>query len=209
MATLPLPGKPRPRRPLRDLFLLVLVLVVVAAVTAALTPWGFFMGGSFHLFQTWQGWGRMHSSKAGGDYVLFVSFSPKTGRSMGLRHVSGNARLCTPRGETFTLHMGGDFQKDMGTDTNGKAATFYMSNYSIGSQFSGNTRPSLDLRGKWVNPDLVMDDQGSIARNFEPDGKLYTGHSPGRPYMAEVVAVTLHEGSKSEFEAACQTVKTR
>jgi hypothetical protein len=54
-----------------------------------------------------------------------------------------------------------------------------------------------------------MDDQGSIARNFEPDGKLYAGHSPGRPYMAEVVPVTLHEGSKSEFEAACKAVKTR
>jgi hypothetical protein len=52
-----------------------------------------------------------------------------------------------------------------------------------------------------------MDDHGSIARNFEPDGKLYTGHSPSRPYISEVSAITLHEGGKSDFEAACAAVK--
>ncbi|MBZ5507480.1 MAG: hypothetical protein LAO78_18630 [Acidobacteriia bacterium] len=182
------------------------VFIGVVAVTA---PWGFFMGGRFHLIPQWQGLGRLHSNTAGGDYVLYIFFSPKSGKGLGTTHVSGNGLLCTPRGETFYLSVGGDFEKNIKTDTNGKTANFYMSNRSVASQFSGNRKPSLELRGKWVNPDLVMDDHGSIARNFEPDGKLYTGHSLGRPYMAEVVPVTLHEGSKSEFESACAAAKTR
>ena len=195
---------------LTQLVLVALLCGVIGiGVVAVTAPWGFFMGGRFHLIPQWQGLGRLHSNTAGGDYVLYIFFSPKSGKGLGTTHVSGNGLLCTPRGETFSLRLGGDFEKNIGTSTDGKKATFYMNNYSVASQFSGNTKPSLDLRGKWVNPDLVMDDQGSIARNFESDATLYTGHSPGRPYMAEVSAVTLHEGSKSEFESACKAVKTR
>jgi hypothetical protein len=191
-----------------QLVLLLVVLVVVGlGLPALITPWGFYMGGSFHLIPVWHGWGRMHSNTAGGDYVIQVSFNPKVGRHLGPRHVDGNAWLCTPRGEKFRLHLGGDFQKDLKLDTNGKTASFYMNSYNLKNQFTGNTRPSLELRGKWMNADLVLDDQGSIARNFEPDGTLYNGHSPSRPYMKEVVPVTLHEGSNSEFEAACKAVK--
>jgi hypothetical protein len=149
----------------------------------------------------------MHSNSAGGDYVIQVSFNPKVGRYLGTRHVAGNAWLCTPRGEKFTLRLGGDFQKDLKLDTNGKTASFYMNSYNLKNQFTGDTRPSLELRGKWVNPDLVLDDHGSIARNFAPDGTLYGPKSPSRPYIGEVVPVTLHEGSNSEFEAACKAVK--
>jgi hypothetical protein len=209
MAIVPLPRKSRLGCLTQLVLALVLCVGVLIAVTAVTAPWGFYMGGRFHLIPQWQGLGRLHSNKAGGDYVLYIFFSPKSGKGLGTTHVSGNGFLCTPRGEKFSLRLGGDFEKNIGTSTDGKKATFYMNNYSVASQFSGNTRPSLDLRGKWVNPDLVMDDQGSIARNFEPDGTLYTGHSPGRPYMAEVVPVTLHEGGKSEFEEACKAVKTR
>jgi hypothetical protein len=209
MTPLPVPRKSR-LGCLTQLVLLALLCGVVGiGVVVVTAPWGFFMGGRFHLIPQWQGLGRLHSNSAGGDYVLYIFFSPKSGKGLGLTHVSGNGWLCTPRGEKFFLSVGGDFEKDIKTDTNGKTASFYMSNRSVASQFSGNTRPSLELRGKWINPDLVMDDHGSIARNFEPDGKLYAGHSPGRPYMAEVSAVTLHEGSKSEFESACAAVKTR
>ncbi|MGE5321681.1 MAG: hypothetical protein ACM3SW_02385 [Actinomycetota bacterium] len=187
--------------------LLILLAIVGVGLPALLTPWGFFMGGSFHVIPMWQGVGRMHSSKAGGDYVLYLWFSPKVGRTLGPRHVTGNGFLCTPRGEKFYLSVGGDFQKDMWLDSNGKTARFYMDNRSAKSQFSGDRRPYLELRGKWNNPDLVMDDHGSIARSFEPNGTLYTGHSPSRPYMAEVVPVTLHEGGKSDFEAACKSVQ--
>src|SRR5262249_49805308 len=117
--------------------------------------------------------------------------------------------LCTPRGETFNLIVGGDFEKGMGKDTNGKTASFYMYHRTPLSRIVGNdSRPSLELRGKWNNPDLALDDHGSIARAFDRNATLYPLHA-SRPYMGEVSQVTLHEGSKSDFEAVCAAVKTR
>ena len=77
---------------------LILGLFFVAAVVlpAIFMPWAFFMGGSFHMLPTWQGWGRMHSKTAGGDYVIRISMYPKTGRRVGYTHVRGTAWLCTP-----------------------------------------------------------------------------------------------------------------
>jgi hypothetical protein len=188
------------------LVLLILLMVLALGLPALFTPWGFFMGGRFHVIPAWSGWGKMHSSKAGGDYVIMISISPKTGRRLGPAHVDGNAWLCTPRGEKFTLKLGGDFQRDIRLDTNGKTASFYMDNYNVKSQLTGQHRPYLELRGKWNNPDLVLNDHGSIARNFAPDATLYGEHSPSRPYISEVVPVTLHEGGKAEFEAACKNI---
>ena len=107
------------------------MVVVGLGIPALLTPWGFYMGGSLHLIPVWYGWGRMHSNTAGGDYVIQVSFYPKVGRYFGPRHVDGNAWLCTPRGEKLRLHLGGDFQKDLKLDTNGKTASFYMNSYNL------------------------------------------------------------------------------
>ena len=203
------PGKPRRGCLTQLIFLLIILIVVGVGIPALLTPWGFFMGGRFHLLPMWQGVGRIHSNKAGGDYVLYIWFYPRIRKGTGATHVAGNGELCTPRGEKFYLSVGGDFEKNLRLDTNGKTARFYMSNNSIKGKFSGQRQPYLELKGKWNNPDLVMDDHGSIARAFEPDATLYTGHSPGRPYMAEVAPVTLHEGGKGDFEAACKAAKTR
>jgi hypothetical protein len=49
-----------------------------------------------------------------------------------------------------------------------------------------------------------MDDYSSIQRNFEPDGTVYRGGGKERPYMGEIVPVTIQPGSYSDFEAACQ-----
>jgi hypothetical protein len=183
---------------------LVLGVVVLLGVMALVTPWGFYMGGHFHIIPNWTGWGEMHS-KIAGDYALFVSFSPKTGRHLGLTHVSGNAVICTPRGEQYKLRLSGDFENPHGTDLQGKTAHLYANNYST---FSGSTAPSLDFRGKWNNPDLVLDDHGSLTRAFDPGGTLVTNHHM-RPYVQEVVPVTLHEGNYSDFNAACVALKTR
>lgn len=208
MATLPHAQKVSTGRFIRNLIILAVGVVLIWVISAAFTPWGFFMGGHFHLLQRWQGWGKMHSNAAGGDYVLYLSISPRTGRGMGLSNVGGTGKLCTPQGEAFPMSVTGDFDKNIGTDTNGKAASFYLSSrYKANNKFSYKAKPALELHGKWVNPDLVLDDHGSIANNFGPDAKLYTGKSPVSPATAEVAALTLHEGSKSEFEAACAAVK--
>jgi hypothetical protein len=152
----------------------------------------------------------VHSNTAGGDYVIRISIYPKTARHVGYTHVRGSAWLCTPRGESFYMNLSGDFQKDLRLNTDGKTATFSMYNYGIKSKFTADHRPRLALQGKWKNPDLVLDDQGSIARNFAADGSLYPPKSPARPNTAEVLPVTLREGSNSDFEAACKAVeKTR
>jgi hypothetical protein len=194
---------------MRNLFIVAIGIALIFVINAAFTPWGFFMGGRFHLLPRWQGWGRMHSNTAGGDYVLYLSISPKTGRGLGLSNVAGNGLLCTPRGEKFSLSMSGDFDKSIGIDTDGKIASFYLYSRSQANRVSAKARPGLELRGRWVNPDLMLDDHGSIANNFESDARLFPSNLPGHPAMGEVVAVTLHEGRKNEFEDACAAVKTR
>lgn len=192
---------------------LVLIFVLVGAVMwAALwvfAPWGFYMGGRFHWYPSWQGWGRLHSNSAGGDYAIYIYIYPKTGRGYGTTHVAGTGLLCTPRGERFNLIVGGDFEKHIGRDTNGKTASFYIYNRTLVSRIVGNdARPSLELRGKWNNPDLVLDDHSSIQRAFDHNANLYPTHA-SRPYMGEVSQITLHEGTKADFEAACSAVKSR
>jgi len=208
-----MPTISRPRKSSLGLGGLVLVLLLVGgavvAVIAIAAPWGFFMGGRFHAIPMWQGVGRVNSNRAGGGYAVYVWFWPDHGRLRNLGYVQGNAMVCTPRGEKFFLTLGGTLENPAGTDTNGKRISLYMFNRSVKKQFAGaDRRPELELRGKWSNPDLVLDDHGSLARNFDPDGKLYaTGAS--RPYMEEVSPVTLRASDKSEFDAACAAVKTR
>lgn len=201
------PGMPGPRKSghgcvVQVLGALALGVVVLLGIMAVFTPWGFYMGGHFHIVPQWSGWGQMHS-KLAGDYALYVSFSPKTGRHLGLTHVSGNAVICTPRGEQYKLRLSGDFENPHGTDLQGKTAHLYMNNYHV---ISGSTAPSLDFRGKWNNPDLVLDDHGSLTRAFDPGGKLVTNQHM-RPYVQEVVPLTLHEGSRADFNAACAALK--
>ena len=164
------------------------------------------MGGRFHLFPMWQGWGRMHSVTAGGDFVLFVSMQPRPGRS-GISHVVGTGVLCTPRGETFNLRLGGDFEKHMGASTDGKHASFYL--HQRPGFVSGATGPPhLEFIGAWHNPDVVLDDHASLSREFQPDGRLYSGNPHRRPAGREVISLVLHEGSRAEFDAACKAAKS-
>ena len=77
-------------------------------------------------------------------------------------------------------------------------------NYSrYGSQYD----PSLEFRGKWNNPDLVLDDHGSLTQAFDP-GAVLAKHSNMRP-VREVVPLTLHEGSRSDFDVACAALRKK
>ena len=190
--------------------LFALGVVLVLGFNAVFMPWSFYMGGHFHIIPIWTGWGQMHS-KIAGDYVLYVSISPSTNRggagssSHGRPQVSGRGFLCTPRGEMYRLRLGGDFDKPSGTDLQGKSAYLYMNHYSA---LGGSNAPSLEFRGRWNNPDLVLDDHGSITSAFDPGGTLVTNHHM-RPSMREAVPVTLHQGPWSDFEAACAALKAK
>src|SRR5260221_5735347 len=165
---LPTPRKPRSGGLLRLVFVIALVIVAMAATLVVFAPWGFFMGGQFHIMPTWQGWGRMHSNSAGGDYAIYVWFWPDSGRLRGLTYVKGNAMLCTPRGERFNLTLGGNFERPAGLDLNGKTTSFYMYNRTVKHILSGGkARPELDRRGRGSKPDLAPDGPGPHHRNLD------------------------------------------
>jgi hypothetical protein len=208
----PIPGLPVPRRRsgagclVQVLAALALGVVLIFGIDALLAPWAFYMGGHFHIYPGWTGWGKMHS-KIAGDYAVLMNITPTTGSShtRAVPHVKGQGFICTPRGQTYRLRFGGDFEKTSGTDLQGKTAYLYANNYST---FSSSTAPSLEFHGKWNNPDLVLDDHGSLNRAFDPGGALVTNHHM-RPYMQEVVPLTLHEGSRADFDAACAALKAK
>src|SRR5260221_3224341 len=164
---LPTPRKPRSGGLLRLVFVIALVIVAMAATLVVFAPWGFFMGGQFHIMPAWQGWGRMHSNAAGGDYAIYVWFWPDSGRLRGLTYVKGNAMLCTPRGERFNLTLGGNFERPAGLDLNGKTASFYMYNRTVKHILSGGNPwpgPRLAARGTnhYSRPTLPPPAPGNI-----------------------------------------------
>ena len=106
------------------------------------------------------------------------------------------------------MKLGGGMRRGIGLNTDGENISLYMNNHThVLANLNADYRPSIEFRGKWQNPNLAMDDHGSIARAFNADGTVYNGHERNRPYMAEVVPVTLVPGSYSEFETACKSSK--
>jgi len=187
---------------------LALGVVLILAITAIFAPWSFYLGGQFHIIPYWQGWGKMHAKS--GDYVVFVEFGPTSRGSHVIAHsnLKGIGYLCTPRGEELRMSLGGSMRPYLPVSTDGEPIDLYMNYWpALYGQFITDRRPGIELRGHWKNPNLVMDDTGSIFRAFLPDGSVYRGHDTNHPYNGEVVPVTLAKGSYSEFKAACADVK--
>ncbi len=187
---------------------LILGAVLLTALTGSFYPWAFYLGGKFHILPMWQGWGKAHAKS--GDYLVWVSFEP-TPRGSGLHltsNLTGNAYVCTPRGERLPMHLGGDMRKHLNLSTDGEAIRLYMNYWPLLSGgFINDRRPYLEFRGNWRNPNMVMDDHGSIARAFEADGTVYKGHGGNRPYMQEVVPITFVQGPRSDFDHACLAMR--
>ena len=187
--------------------LVVLVLCGIAYVAAlgVFAPWAFYMGGKFHITPYWQGWGRAHT--ANGDYLIYVLISPSSNSSkMYLStSVAGRVNVCTPRGENLALKMRGGMRKHLNLSTDGESIWLGMHRMSW-RQFNGDYSPSLELRGHWQNPNLVMDDEGSIAKAFRPDGTPYGAHDRNRSPSKEVVPITLIEGTYTDYRTACNAM---
>jgi hypothetical protein len=190
------------------MLVLVASVILLTAMTGLFYPWAFYLGGKFHIMPLWQGLGRMHSK--GGDYQVWVQFEPTPrGSKMYLEtNLTGRAFVCTPRGERLPMHLGGGMRKHLNLSTDGEAIHLYMDYWPLGfGGFVTDHRPSLQFRGHWQNPNLLMDDHGSVANAFEPDGTVYRGHSPNRPYSTAAVPITFMQGSSSEFDQACAAMK--
>lgn len=181
----------------------VLAGIGYVVILGIFAPWAFYLGGKFHITPYWQGLGKVHAKS--GDYLLFLRVEPTSkGSKMYLEtNLGGFAYVCTPRGESIRLKMGGGMRKHLSLSTDGEAIHLYMHYWPWNAQFLTEHRPSLDLRGHWQNPNLVMDDQGSIAKAFQPDGSVYQGHDRNRVYSPEMLPVTFNPSSYSDFSSAC------
>jgi hypothetical protein len=183
---------------------LALSCVLILAVTGLLFPWAFYLGGDFHILPYWHGWGTAHAKS--GDYLLYVQIQPSTrGSGRGLStNLGGTSYVCTPRGEKIYLKLGGSMPRHLNLSTDGEAISLYMHYWPWNANFINDDSPRLELRGRWRNPNLVMDDHSSIARAFKLDGTVYHDKGANRPYLSEIVPVTIVPGSYSDFSAACE-----
>jgi len=187
----------------RLLLTLAVAGVALLLVTAVFAPWGFFLGGHFHIIPYWQGWGIIHAKS--GKYVVFVRFEPRPSGSRIMPHpsVGGRGYLCSPRGEIFAMHIDGGMRRGIGLSTEGENISLGMDYWPTFSSFTGNHRPAIAVKGKWQNPNIIGDDNGSISRAFNPDGSV-ASPDPHRPYPGDITPVTLVPGSYFDFQAACK-----
>jgi hypothetical protein len=168
-----------------------------------LAPWNFYFGGHFHPVPGWTGKGWMHSSAAGGNYFLLVRFEPTV---PGYRKspITGNAFLCTPKGEKFRLRFGGGMPSSHGTDLRGVPIHLYFYGWP-GLQLSPDRRPSFDLYGTFGDSELIMEDRGSLARAFRSDGTLYGPRGP-RSWEQESSHITFREDPSWVASTACPVI---
>jgi len=81
----------------------------------------------------------------------------------------------------------------------------YRRSWFFGS-FSAERRPRFDLHGVWHDPDLVMDDHGTLSTAFLPDGRAYLGPPRHQPAAGGTSSVTLRAGGYSAFDDACRAL---
>lgn len=182
---------------------LVLCGVVLVVFTALFQPWGFYLGGTFHLIPYWQGWGTMRS-QTGEEYVVFVGMRPGSPTRLGSAYLSGDGYVCTRKHERIRLRMNALMGRHLGRNTDGEAISVDM--YGRAALLSQNPtrRPRIDLRGRWRGNSLVMTDGGSLSQAFLPDGSVNRGHLPA---ARDTVPITITAGTMSQFEAACRAVR--
>jgi hypothetical protein len=206
----------RPRRGCLGCFVHLLGILIVGLILGGTVyvgmvkvfyPWAFYFGGHAHLLPMWEGVGRMHTEK--GDYTLTLYLGPaRGGRTFNLPTVKGTGYLCTPRKDRFNLFVYGGLSEKTGTDMNGKTMSLRYYRHPFFGGISGDYEqpPRLEFRGVWRNPDLVMDDGGSLAAAFLPDGPV--SPHPYKWYHADAknkVPIVFHEVSIwQRFDEKCE-----
>jgi hypothetical protein len=191
---------------LQTAFSLLFGLALIYVLYIFLAPWNFYFGGHFHAVPGWTGRGWIHAPGAGGDYYLWLRFNPTTpGR--GKSPLRGLAYLCTPRGEKYRLNFGGMMTRNHGTDLRGVPIHLYLYNWPLfANLFHGDRRPRFDLYGTFGDSQMTLDDHGSLARAFKPDGTL-VGQRERWPWNQQSVHLTLAEDSLWATSPACPVPK--
>lgn len=157
----------------RVLLILLVGCVLLIVMQGVFYPWSFYLGGHFHALPLWQGITRIHTPS--GDFVLYFWIQPtRSGRVYNLPNFAGTGYLCTPKGERLRLKVGATMYEKTGIDSNGKKMGVGFRQYLWNWKYFGyhSAPPHLDFRGTWQNPDLVMDDGGTLTNAFLPDGSV-------------------------------------
>jgi hypothetical protein len=176
------------------------------AFQAIFMPWAYYLGGHFHYLPEWDGMGTAHAAD-GRDYIIFVSIYPNV-RHPGRYDTSlqGTGYVCTPKGEKIQLKASASMDKHLGMDTQGKKIRIGMHRTgTLASVVNSDYRPSIEFDGIWRRDEIAVDDRGSLGRAFEPDGSVYTGHSPKRGPSFPAVQFTIRAATSREFDKACSS----
>jgi len=176
------------------------------AFQAVFMPWGFYLGGHFHIIPAWSGIATAHAAN-GRDYLLFVYLFPDVSHpGRYTTDLQGSGFICTPKGEKIRMTAGAYMDKHLGKVTQGKPIEIRMHSASAYSRMiSADTRPSIQFKGVWGPDEISGDDHNSLGRAFEPDGSVYTGRSPTRGPSFPTVQITFHAASSEDFNKACSS----
>ncbi len=177
-----------------QLFMLfILCLAVVYGVAALTAPWSFHIGGLPTPLLSWSASGTLHTKS--GTYPLYVFLYPSPSFSRlrldGLRPtggVQGNGSLCISPGAIQNLKLSGTIYNGW-SSTEGSLIGFRLLEpryFNLGQR-----RGYFNLYGRWIGPELVMDDRGEPGSTFRSGLKI------------EHESVTLERASYSAFRAAC------
>lgn len=189
--------------------LLIGALVFVVAVEWLFAPWIYLVGGRHRLLPIWQGVGEAQGPAGG--YKLYLWFFPVPSRSRVLPSVTVNGwgRLCTARGEGYRVVVWGSAPGPIWRSMDGHA--FRLAAYNRPPVWTtashSQWRPSLTFAGRWVGPNLVMTDNGSLSRAFLPDGRLNRASTDSTPATA-TASVTFAETGLRPFLPACAGPRT-
>jgi len=188
----------------QSVLLFVVAGLAILGAQRIFVPWAFRLGGTFRPIAIWQGVAHLHA--ASGDYVLSVWLTPSSGsRLSNFPTFGGGAYLCTPRGEGIPLRMYAVIPEHVSGETNGKPMRIELHHRSwFGSTSGVDGRPRLTFHGRWQDPDLVMDDGGTLSTAFLPDGRLYDGPAARQPHATQTLSVVFHEVPWTTWRASCR-----
>jgi hypothetical protein len=185
--------------------LLLLFLVgplAIVSIDLAFAPWIYVVGDRTRFLPVWAGIGVAQSPF--GQYTSRIWFSPRPSGSRILPSASvlGSAYVCTPTGNGYALRVTGGAIGRIWRSMSGRTIHLFAEHGPILYSVDGECRPRLAFSGKWVGADLVMDDEGSIAKAFLADGNLrpdaIISHSLGA-----ATRIIFHESTEVWFHRSC------
>jgi len=169
-------------------------LIVTIMVMLLVKPWAVHIGGRWTPALIWHGVGTLQST-SGAKYKLFLDLGVYSARKSH-KDFMGTAKLCTQQGEIYPLSADG-YVKLAWLDVEGKQVTFYLKNPK-----DAQPRLNFTLIGGWHGQQLSLDDKGSMAMSFFPDGRV-KGYLVGVNSPNETTTGILHYATEDEFIAAC------